>query len=296
MRIHLPLHASQFAPPATSASSSSGSTLNSPLITLGGDLVLIELQGELNYEGDLADGVIGVIGLDRPDKPTLHLGAHHLLHGKFVTLQKPYAVIRRVVTSASAYLDGVDGSAVALEGDAAEEDREDDDDDEEESEKSEEEEEEEGRLFEPNPDADLLPTTPRKHKRRRLTTDTESDRGTSMAMAMSIPSSSPMSMATPRTPLDYSSELDMSSPARSDFDDLPSDTDEDENDEGARQKKKSRLNSKATTAKKGVKSKSAPAQADTSRTRHYEVVGVVRKKVVFALRPEPLVAPTVLPE
>ncbi|OCF38434.1 hypothetical protein I317_07784, partial [Kwoniella heveanensis CBS 569] len=190
MRIHLPLHASQFASPAVASSSSSS---NSPLITLGGDLVLIELQGELSYEGDeLADGVIGVIGLDRPrahdsipsrvialkssiryertselaqagsDKPTLHLGAHHLLHGKFVNLQKPYAVIRRVVAGANSNIDGAAaGTGVALEGDAEEEEEEEEGKEEEE----EEEEEEDGKLFEDNPDADLLPTTPRKRRR-----------------------------------------------------------------------------------------------------------------------------------
>ncbi|WVQ95124.1 hypothetical protein IAU59_002218 [Kwoniella sp. CBS 9459] len=307
MRIHLPLHASQFAAPVAAAGPSSSS---SPLVTLGGDLVLIELQGELNYEGDHADGVIGVIGLDRPDKPTLHLGAHHLLHGKFVNLQKPYAVIRRVVASTST---GELSGTAALEGDAIEEDRDEDEDDDEgdhdEEDEEEDEDEDDGRLFEPNPDIDLLPTTPRK--RRRVAG------GGTMSMTTTIPSSSPMSsIATPRTPLDYSSELDMSSPARFEESELDStDDDGDSSGEQSSKRKKSKLNKNGATGplpkkknkngrtveKKGKKTgesilDSGAGTVDRSRTRHYEVVGVVRKKVVFALRPEPLVAPTILPE
>lgn len=62
------------------------------------------------------------------DKPTLHLGEHHLLHGKFTTLQKPLAVIRRAVAAVTE-VDGIEG---VVEGDAEEE---------EESEEEEEEEE-----------------------------------------------------------------------------------------------------------------------------------------------------------
>ena len=60
MRIHLPLDPEHFnAEPKAGPSSS-------PIAQLGGDLVLIELQGEVSWEGDKADGVIGVLGLDRP--------------------------------------------------------------------------------------------------------------------------------------------------------------------------------------------------------------------------------------
>jgi len=37
-----------------------------PLVNIGGDLVLVELQGELNHEGDKEGGVVGILGLDRP--------------------------------------------------------------------------------------------------------------------------------------------------------------------------------------------------------------------------------------
>lgn len=60
MRIHLPLEPSFFSSQAVAGPSSG------PLVQLGGDLVLIELQGELGWEGDKANGVVGVLGLDRP--------------------------------------------------------------------------------------------------------------------------------------------------------------------------------------------------------------------------------------
>ena len=63
MRIHLTLEPSLFAK-STSAGPSS-----SPLAQLGGEIVLIELQGELNWEGEKAGGVVGVLGLDRPVSP-----------------------------------------------------------------------------------------------------------------------------------------------------------------------------------------------------------------------------------
>lgn len=59
MRIHLSLDPSHLAQPVAGPSSG-------PLVNIGGDLVLIELQGELDHEGDKADGVVGILGLDRP--------------------------------------------------------------------------------------------------------------------------------------------------------------------------------------------------------------------------------------
>ncbi|OCF39120.1 hypothetical protein I317_07103, partial [Kwoniella heveanensis CBS 569] len=213
------------------------------------------------------------------------------------------------VAGANSNIDGAAaGTGVALEGDAEEEEEEEEGKEEEE----EEEEEEDGKLFEDNPDADLLPTTPRK--RRRVDGN---DRGRN---DIDTPDSSPMSsIATPRTPLDYSSELDMSSPAR--YPEDGSDTDDDDEDgdgdggdvENGRESKRSRLdqsgtgiNSKSnsrmkkqkktsTTAKQKQAEERRSVEESRARTRHYEVVGVVRKKVVFALRPEPLVAPTILP-
>jgi hypothetical protein len=46
------------------------------------------------------------------DKPTLHLGEHHLLHGKMANLAKPYAVIRRALALVP------EGTAGEVEGDA----------------------------------------------------------------------------------------------------------------------------------------------------------------------------------
>ena len=66
MRIHLTLEPSLFDKPAANGSTSS------PLAQLGGEIVLIELQGELNWEGDKAGGVVGVLGLDRPVSYHLH--------------------------------------------------------------------------------------------------------------------------------------------------------------------------------------------------------------------------------
>lgn len=60
MRIHLPLHPHHFAAQPKAGPSAP------PLVQLGGDLVLIELQGELSWDGDQTDGVVGVLGLDRP--------------------------------------------------------------------------------------------------------------------------------------------------------------------------------------------------------------------------------------
>lgn len=59
MRIHLSLDPGHLAQPVAGPSSG-------PLVNIGGDLVLIELQGELNHEGDNANGVVGILGLDRP--------------------------------------------------------------------------------------------------------------------------------------------------------------------------------------------------------------------------------------
>jgi len=59
MRIHLSLDPKYLVQGAAGPSSG-------PLVNIGGDLVLIELQGELNHEGDKDGGVVGILGLDRP--------------------------------------------------------------------------------------------------------------------------------------------------------------------------------------------------------------------------------------
>lgn len=61
MRIHLSLKPELFAQPQPVAGPS-----NSPLVQIGGDLVLIELQGELSWVGDKTGAVVGVLGFDRP--------------------------------------------------------------------------------------------------------------------------------------------------------------------------------------------------------------------------------------
>ncbi|WOO83213.1 uncharacterized protein LOC62_05G006736 [Vanrija pseudolonga] len=246
MRIHLPLHPHHFAPAPAGAA-------GGPLARIGGELVVVELQGELAWEGERAGGVVGVLGFDRPDHPTLHVGAHHLLHGKIATLPKPYAVIRRVV--------GTSTGGAAIEGDAADE---------------ESDEEREARRKE----------TPKKAK---LDGEEDEDEPPLFADAFTTPSKAPMALPSSSpfvpssAPRDYSSDLSSPVTARDawGFPITPGDDDDDEDEEEeqlrAERRRKRRRESK-------------------ERTRHYEVVGVVRKKVVFALRPEPLVAATQLPE
>lgn len=59
MRIHLPLHPQHFVTADAGPSAP-------PLARIGGELVVVELQGELAWEGNKEGGVIGVLGLDRP--------------------------------------------------------------------------------------------------------------------------------------------------------------------------------------------------------------------------------------
>ncbi|BEI87466.1 uncharacterized protein CcaverHIS019_0101840 [Cutaneotrichosporon cavernicola] len=212
MRIHLPLHPHHFA------------QAGGPLAEIGGELVVIELQGELSWEGEQAGGVVGVLGLDRP-------------------LPKPYAVIRRAE----------DPAGGALEGDA-------------EDEESDADNEEERSPKRPAGGRDILGPLAKK---RRVDEDDDDEpplfpeQNTPQRPPPPLPPSSPISFH-PSSAHDYSSDLD-SSPVMG-FGTLPpSEFDEDEAEE-------------------------------EQRVRHYEVVGVVRKKIVFALRPEPLVQPTPLPE
>lgn len=217
------------------------------------------------------------------DKPTLHLGEHHLLHGKFSNLQKPYAVIRRVVGSPV----NVNGSSgTAIEGDADEE--EDADEDEAASEEvrvrtplrrsktqggrppidGDDDDADEPPLFPPG-----SPQTPAVAGR--------------LIHAQVPASSSPF--LPPSSIKDYSSELDFSSPAqrfgskrdRSDNED--EDEDEDEDDKEDEDEEEEDEETKRKRLK--VERKKAERRAmKPERTRYYEVVGVVRKKAVFALR------------
>lgn len=83
------------------------------------------------------------------------------------------------------------------------------------------------------------------------------------------PSSSPSTIYPSSAIKDYSSELDFSSPPMSESSkrDLESSEDDDEEEE-----------------EKERKRKKAKRSGKKERTRRYEVVGIVRKKVVFALR------------
>ena len=189
------------------------------------------------------------------------MGEHHLLHGKIASLPKPYAVIRRVIGSPGQILSGK-----AVEGDADEEESQLGDEDEYDEEvcpqgtkgfrdnhEEEVDEEDERPLFPSN----VIPTTPISRHQPC--------------------SSSPIYLPSARR--DYSSELDRSSPVRGcDTDVFGSkrSRDDDDDDEGeGRLVKKKRLGRRLNGERK---------DEERERTRHYEVVGVVRKKVVFALR------------
>jgi hypothetical protein len=191
---------------------------------------------------------------DEKDKPTLHLGQHHLLHGKITNLAKPYAVIRRAVALVTATGEGgVDGE---VEGDAEEE---------EEIEedvrtpakvkgkgkgKAEEEEEEEE-------EPPLFPEFQTPKRRDEMN-----------------PSSSPSTVYPSSVGrgrgYGYSSELDFSSPPIPDSSPTANGGEEESEDEEEEERRRKR-------AKKNNSNKK-------ERTRRYEVVGIVRKKVVFALR------------
>lgn len=189
------------------------------------------------------------------DKPTLHLGEHHLLHGKMVNLQKPYAVIRKATG---------DSGGTTLEGDISDEEGAMEEEVPSASAKKrktssklqkrkdeEEEEEEDPPLFAPEPG--ILPSTPSRDN--------------------APASSSPFYPSS--APRDYSSELDpASSPPVWD------DEVDDEEDE-EREAEKQRI---ADQKMKRDKAREKRKRDQKERTRHYEVVGIVRKKVVFALR------------
>ncbi|CCA68902.1 hypothetical protein PIIN_02762 [Serendipita indica DSM 11827] len=57
------------------------------------ELVLLELQGSIEIEGDYAGETIGMLDMSIESKPTLRIG-HHLLEGKLTGLPKPLAVLK----------------------------------------------------------------------------------------------------------------------------------------------------------------------------------------------------------
>ncbi|KAI0312935.1 Ctf8-domain-containing protein [Amylostereum chailletii] len=60
------------------------------------ELVLIELQGDIEVEGNRRGQTVGKLTVDEDGKgkPTLRIG-YHLLEGKVVSLPKPLAVLHR---------------------------------------------------------------------------------------------------------------------------------------------------------------------------------------------------------
>jgi hypothetical protein len=241
---------------------------------------MLELQGELDCEGDSSGQVIGVLGLERlvralcrylhwsteltsrhmQDKPTLYLGAHHLLHGKIVNLPRPLAVIRRAATDR--------GDDDDLLGDGGEEE-------------SSEEEDNNGQAAAGPSNQFLTPARPAHLRPADSSPPGPSptpSRPTASSSALpphlQPPASSPTGpragtsffssspVGPPSQTRDYSSDL--SSPVR------PSTT-------PSRIKRK-RVDDGGRTSKRRERTDKVP------RTRHYEVIGVVRKKVVFGLR------------
>ncbi|TDL25684.1 hypothetical protein BD410DRAFT_716936 [Rickenella mellea] len=88
------------------SSSNSDARLPPQLARIGTDeVVLIELQGALQVEGDRAGQQVGKLHFANDDeKPTLTIG-HHLLEGKVVKLPKPLAVLYKRQASTPGALD-----------------------------------------------------------------------------------------------------------------------------------------------------------------------------------------------
>lgn len=210
----------------------------------------------------------------KQDKPTLHLGEHHLLHGKIANLQKPLAVIRRVLGKRKAGDNGTTDQGEGIED--ADEDISDED---------------EGGTA----GADGSASRDARSKRRKSSNGNETD--DEEAEDPLFPPSSP-----PRTPAhsqyipvssspflppsstrDYSSELDPSSPIRGRGGN--NDDDEEEEEDIFADEKALAAREKENRRQEKIEQKRLERRlARPERTRSYEVVAVVRKKVVFALR------------
>jgi len=180
-------------------------------------------------------------------------------------LAKPYAVIRRALATQ----EGIEGE---VEGDA-----EDEDDLEDEQPKNkitparigntkgkgkargrgDDSEDDEAPLFPPNPEDEFDPFhTPPKSRNGGHA------------------SSSPSTIYPSSAMKDYSSELDFSSPPMSDTSKRDREEEEEDDHQDAEDEEEERRRRK----------KAKKASMTKQRTRRYEVVGIVRKKVVFALR------------
>ncbi|KAI5451690.1 hypothetical protein NCC49_001339 [Naganishia albida] len=239
MRITLTIPTAAIKAPSTSKT-------DPPLVQLAGtgERVLIELQGELGYEGDPCGRVVGLLGFERMDKPTLHLGKHHLLHGKIVTLPRPLCVIRRVKAH----------------------DR-DSENEEEESDVSDSATAPARRTSTNRSKPTAVPSTPSKQRTSAIPPYLTP---THKRQPPAPETSSPVPAPNQR---DYSSDLSSPFPTAKR---MRMGSDE-EDEEGPMRKVKRKTGGPA-------------------RTREYETVAVVRRKIVFALRPEPIVTATVLPE
>lgn len=221
------------------------------------------------------------------DKPTLHIGEHHLLHGKMSTLPKPYAVIRKAQAPSTSTTLDIGLNPHALEGDAEDEESDEErereeaaratpnkhkkaktdknDDKNKNKNDDEEEEEDDGPLF---PPSEMLMMTPQTKN------------------AGLPPSSSPFSeFATPAR--DYSSDLSSpvtgmdawGFPRKRGADNDENEEDNDDDDRGPETQARDRERERRRAERRQKRKAEQP-----ERARHYEVVGVVRKKVVFALR------------
>ncbi|KAI0773503.1 Ctf8-domain-containing protein [Fomes fomentarius] len=94
-------------------SSSQHRQLPPQLVQFGSEgLLLIELQGALEVEGDKNGQLVGKLRVDpATNKPTLMIG-HHLLEGKLVNLAKPLAVLHKHKHGArSPSVDGGEGES-----------------------------------------------------------------------------------------------------------------------------------------------------------------------------------------
>jgi hypothetical protein len=183
-------------------------------------------------------------------------------------LPKPYAVIRKAAAPSTS-------EGHILEGDAAEEESDEEREEEEREQREQlgsakkrkrggaegEEEEADGPLF----PEELTPKGKGKDNGSRV-------------QIQSTPASSVLASSPPR---DYSSDL--SSPPAWDFAPEEKEVDEDEEDEEAEKaREKERIKEREREQRR--RERRERRRPEAPRTRYYEVVGVVRKKVVFALR------------
>jgi hypothetical protein len=207
------------------------------------------------------------------DKPTLHLGKHHLLHGKISNLPRPLAVIRRVDSRDRPSSSGRD--------------RDEDDD------------EEQGIQ-----DHDEEPWRDRKRLRlgrKSTSTSTTTNNPVSVPLSSTIPPSSSPPRPDRSNNRDYSSDLCSPvrpfagrsgfSGAKRQIDRLgtvqekePLEIGEVDVDAAAEMNQDDREASKNVEAVVKKETKRTPADLISERTKEYKVVGVVRKKVVFSLR------------